>query len=278
MNAAFLINPGLRKQFDAATARRGEGIAWTRRGWPIDSFAAIGRTWIDAAADVPYYRDLVATGSAPARIESWRDVAAVPVLTRRLLQDRPGEFIRRSGPPASFMTTAGSTGTPLRMGMDQGERDLMRVVKLAAWQAFGYDRSSRLFLIWGHAHLLGTGWKGRVNHLKRRLADAALGYRRVDAYRLTVESCAAHAEALIAFRPIGPDRLRIGARSVRALHARLPRAIPAAWPAIRAGHRRSAAASGLARSARRSFWLSGGAGVRRGRVRPGGVQGWHRAV
>jgi phenylacetate-coenzyme A ligase PaaK-like adenylate-forming protein len=51
--------------------------------------------------------------------------------------------------------------------------------------------------------LLGTGWKGRVNHVKRRLADAALGYRRVDAYRLTSRSCAAHAEALIAFRPIG---------------------------------------------------------------------------
>ena len=53
--------------------------------------------------------------------------------------------------------------------MNQAERDLMRVVKLAAWQAFGYTQSSRLFLIWGHAHLLGTGWRGRINHVKRRL-------------------------------------------------------------------------------------------------------------
>ena len=219
MNAAFLINPGLRKQFDEATARRGEGEGVDALRLVDQQLAAIGKCWIDAVADLPYYGGLVAAGLAPARIESWRDVAALPLLTRRILQDRPGEFIRRSGPPASFMTTAGSTGTPLRIGMDQGERDLMRIVKLAAWQAFGYDRSSRLFLIWGHAHLLGTGWKGRVNHLKRRLADAALGYRRVDAYRLTETSCAAHAEALIAFRPIG----LIGYASALDLFARYTR-------------------------------------------------------
>ncbi len=203
MNPAFLINPGLRKQFDDATARRGQADHVDGRQLADRQLAAIGRSWTDAVADLPYYGGLVSAGSAPPRIESWRDVEALPILTRRILQDRPAGFIRRSGRPASFMTTAGSTGTPLRIGMNQAERDLMRIVKLAAWQAFGYDRSSRLFLIWGHAHLLGTGWKGRVNHLRRRLADAALGYRRVDAYRLTEAACAEHAESLIAFRPIG---------------------------------------------------------------------------
>jgi phenylacetate-CoA ligase len=219
MNPAFLINPGLRQQFEQATARRGEGERVDPQLLADQQLTAIGKCWADAVADLPYYGNLVAAGSAPARIESWRDVAALPLLTRRILQDRPAEFIRRSGLPESFMTTAGSTGTPLRIGMNQAERDLMRIVKLAAWQAFGYDRSSRLFLIWGHAHLLGTGWKGRVNHLKRRLADAALGYRRVDAYRLTEASCVAHADALIAFRPIG----LIGYASALDLFARYTR-------------------------------------------------------
>ena len=203
MSAAFLINAGLRKQFDAARARRQDSHRSTAAILADTQLRALRQTWQDAAHDVPYYRALVASGRAPAVIESWQDVAALPILTRRLLQDQPEAFIRRSGPPAGVMTTAGSTGTPLTMGMNQAERDLMRVVKLAAWQSFGYDQSSRLFLVWGHAHLLGTGWKGRVSHLKRRLADAALGYRRVDAYRLTAESCARHAETLLAFRPIG---------------------------------------------------------------------------
>ena len=141
------------------------------------------------------------------------------------------------------MRTAGSTGTPLSVGMNQAERDLMRVVKMSAWQAFGYDRSSRLFLIWGHAHLLGTGWMGRVKHVKRRLADAALGYRRVDAYRLTTGSCAAYAEELIAFRPVG----LIGYASALDLFARYTTAyrdrFRALGLALRAGHRRGAAAA-----------------------------------
>jgi phenylacetate-CoA ligase len=201
MNPAFLINADLRRQFEKAAARRAESA-------PTSSLAdrqllAISRVWTDAVADLPYYGRLVSEQRAPQALRSWDEVKALPILTRRILQDHAAEFMRRSGPPESFMTTAGSTGTPLRIGMNQGERDLMRVVKLSAWQSFGYDQSSRLFLIWGHAHLLGTGWKGKVNHLKRRLADAALGYRRVDAYRLTMESCATYAEELIAFRPIG---------------------------------------------------------------------------
>ncbi len=203
MNPAFLINPELSRQFNEAAARRGLGSRPDSSLLASRQLAALRNAWADAVADVPYYASLVSAKLAPPVIDTWQDATAIPVLTRQALQERPSEFIRRSGPPASFMTTAGSTGTPLRIGMNQPERDLMRVVKLAAWQAFGYERSSRLFLIWGHAHLLGTGWKGKVNHLKRRLADAALGYRRVDAYRLTMESCAAYAEELLAFKPIG---------------------------------------------------------------------------
>jgi phenylacetate-coenzyme A ligase PaaK-like adenylate-forming protein len=200
VNPAFLLNADLRRQFDEATARR-SGSSAVAGAEP--QLAALGRVWADAAADVPYYARLVGEKIAPASIRSWDEVRSLPILTRSILQEHAPEFIRRSGPPESYMTTAGSTGTPLRVGMNQAERDLMRVVKLSAWQSFGYTPSSRLFLIWGHAHLLGTGWQGKVNHLKRRLADAALGYRRVDAYRLTVASCQAYAEELIAFRPIG---------------------------------------------------------------------------
>lgn len=164
---------------------------------------ALRSVWADASSDVPYYRGLVEAGRAPRVIESWSDLQGMPVLTRRILQDRAAEFIRTSRAPQSFMKTAGSTGEPLKIGMDQAERDLMRVVKLAEWQSFGYTQSSRLFLIWGHGHLLGTGWRGRLNHAKRKLTDAFLGYQRVDAYRLDRASSEAYAEALIRFRPIG---------------------------------------------------------------------------
>jgi phenylacetate-CoA ligase len=177
--------------------------ASSRADWSQLQLEAVRLRWLDAASDIPYYSDLVTTGNAPAEIRSWADFQSIPVLTRQVIQDRPRDFLRRSAPPKGFVTTAGSTGTPLRFGMNQECRDLMRIVKLTAWMDFGYTPASRLFLIWGHAHLLGTGWKGRLNHLKRKAADAILGYQRVDAYRLNRASCLEYAERLVRFRPLG---------------------------------------------------------------------------
>ena len=199
----LLLPKAVRRRFHAAEARREALSAVPESQWAHRQLQALRETWADATSDIPYYTGLVSSGQAPRTIHTWAEFQAVPVLNRQLLQERPADFLRRSGPPDSVMKTAGSTGVPLRIGMNQAERDRMRIVKLAAWQAFGYTKASRLFLIWGHAHLLGTGWRGQVNHLKRKATDALLGYRRVDAYRLNRASCEAYAEALLRFRPLG---------------------------------------------------------------------------
>lgn len=200
MSPRLFLNLKSRRDFLAATQRRLAAAPADLAAWQM---AAVCRIWSDAIADVPYYGELVASGRAPREIGSWADFRSIPILTRQELQDRPASFLRRSEPPDGFAVTAGSTGTPLRVGMNQAERDRMRIVKLAAWQEFGYTPSSRLFLIWGHSHLLGTGWRGRINHLRRKAADWALGYQRVDAYRLSPAVCAHYAEQLLRCRPLG---------------------------------------------------------------------------
>ena len=202
MNLSQRFSPHLRRQWHLAVARRAK-VPLPAAELAALQLSALKQTWSEATTHIPYYRSLVDTATAPARIETWDDLRAIPVLTRRILQERSHEFVRRSGPPQSIMKTAGSTGQPLRIGMNQAERDLMRVVKLAEWQSFGYTPSSRLFLIWGHGHLLGTGWSGRLNHVRRKFTDAYLGYQRVDAYRLNRPACEAFAEALLKFRPLG---------------------------------------------------------------------------
>ena len=199
----LLLSRKLRRDFRAASERRVTVAASATVNWSSSQLAAIRQVWADAVTDIPYYAELVASGRAPREICSWDDFKVIPVLTREAIQDQPSDFLRRSGLPHDFTKTAGSTGTPLRLGMTQAERDRIRIVKLAAWLQFGYTPASRLFLIWGHAHLLGTGWNGKVNHLKRKVADAFLGYRRVNAYRLNRASCVEHAEKLLRFRPLG---------------------------------------------------------------------------
>ena len=92
MNAAFLSSPSWRRHFAAATERR-------LQPQPMDSevaafqLAAVQRAWADAVADIPYYSGLVASGAAPPVCRDWNDVTRLPVLTRRLLQENPAEFI-----------------------------------------------------------------------------------------------------------------------------------------------------------------------------------------
>lgn len=224
MDLSLLLSPTLRRQWRGAIARR-DATAKAPADWAAQHLEGVRRSWADAVADIPYYSSLVAAGEAPSRIGSWDEFRDIPPLTREVLQRRRADFTRRSGPPPALVTTAGSTGTPLKIGVSQDERELMRIVKLGEWQAFGYTPGSRLFLIWGHAHLLGTGWQGRLNHLRRRLADAFLGYRRVDAYLLTPTFCERYAEALLRFHPVGvigyASALDLFARYATAYRARL---------------------------------------------------------
>jgi phenylacetate-coenzyme A ligase PaaK-like adenylate-forming protein len=192
-----------KEQFAEAQRRRETLARITDAEIPDRQMESLRRIWSDAVNDIPYYASLVADGRAPGTITAWDELRDIPVLDRPILQQHPELFVRKSAAPDGYTRTAGSTGDPIRIGMNQAERDLMRVVKLSAWQDLGYTYGARLFLIWGHSHLLGTGWRGRLNHLKRRAADAMLGYRRVDAYRLNPETCARYAEELLQFRPIG---------------------------------------------------------------------------
>jgi phenylacetate-coenzyme A ligase PaaK-like adenylate-forming protein len=141
--------------------------------------------WRDAVADVPYYGRLVREGRAPAEIVTWDDFRAIPELTREILQDRAEEFVRVSGPPDLTRMTGGSTGNPVKFGVWHSEDEVIRMLKLVLWTRTGYQLGDRIFLIWGHGHLFGTGWRRSWAYFHRKCKDAFLGYKRVDAYKLS---------------------------------------------------------------------------------------------
>jgi phenylacetate-CoA ligase len=162
----------------------------------------VQQLWANAVKRVPCYQKLVASGQAPAELKSWSDFSAIPILDRATLQAQQDNFVC-DAPPDQNRMTGGSTGVPVKIGVWKRESDHHRVAKLMLWGKMGYRPSDRLFLIWGHAHLLGTGIQGALNDLLRRLKDRALGYKRVNAYTLSPERCAEIARKLIAFKPVG---------------------------------------------------------------------------
>lgn len=169
----------------------------------LHQLSSVKAVWSDCINHVPYYRTLVKRGLAPAAIESWDDFHHIPPLTRDILRDCPDQFLRQSSVPDAFRMTGGSSGTPVRFGVWNSESQSLRIVKLALWAEAGYRPSSKLFLIWGHAHLLGKGWERHFNHFVRKLKDKIIGYYRVDAYSLSAEFCEVIARKLLRYRPVG---------------------------------------------------------------------------
>jgi phenylacetate-coenzyme A ligase PaaK-like adenylate-forming protein len=66
---------------------------------------------------------------------------------------------------------------------------------------YGITPASRLFMIWGHSHLLGTGARKWLNGRLRMVKDNLLGYYRFSAYDLQEQLLRRAAEELIRFRP-----------------------------------------------------------------------------
>ena len=90
---------------------------------------------------------------------------------------------------------------PLRVPVWKSEA---RIASQDLWYArswFGISPADRLFMIWGHSHLLGNGMTGRINGLTRNWKDRLLGYQRWPAYVIGDAELRSAAEAMLRFRP-----------------------------------------------------------------------------
>ena len=202
MNLAKII-PAARQDFAAASMYLRHKSERTIEEIVASQLKQIARVWEDAVADVPYYAQLVSAGNAPDKIVTWADFAAIPILDRATIRENERQFIRASGPPDGFMQTAGSTGNPIRFGVQHSEGRPQRVVKQATWIECGYQLGADLVLIWGHSHLLGAGWRRWVNHAIRTAKDQLIGYHRANAYTLGAEECIGIARQIVRIRPVG---------------------------------------------------------------------------
>ena len=122
-------------------------------------------------------------------------------MDRGTLQRHRADLVSTDRPPELTTATGGSTGEPIQVGKWHSES---RVAAGDLWSArgwFGVAPHDRLFLLWGHSHLLGTGLSGFAQRTLRTAKDAALGYRRHSAYDLSREGLRGAGRALIAHRP-----------------------------------------------------------------------------
>lgn len=181
----------VRTALNRATRRRLEGetraIADAGRGGAATlQLARLNAAWKHAVETIPAYRALADRLNAADGFASLSEFAAkTPVLEKADLAAGATasaarfDFVRRTG---------GATGAPTHLPAWRSEHAVERASAALARTRHGLALAHRVVLIWGHTHLLGDGWRGRLNAVLRMLKDRALGYTRLSAYDVTPEA------------------------------------------------------------------------------------------
>lgn len=162
--------------------------------------AAFNRVWKDARENVPFYGEWQRKYKLPNTIESLSELVQWPILTKRDLQ-QVDQFKRTNSPlPKGWIMTGGSTGEPLRLPSwgDGGETAISQGI---GRERYGILPGDRTFLLWGHRHLYGKGFRRIKNILRRNLKDALLNMKRVSAYDLSAVAMHAAYAAMKRFQP-----------------------------------------------------------------------------
>ncbi|MBI1883155.1 MAG: hypothetical protein HYS08_02985 [Chlamydiae bacterium] len=197
--------------------RRFRALKWERclldqrdsynRSWNPDVASAwqlvrFNRIWQAVCQDIPYYRRLRCENHLPLEFSDWKEFRErVPVLERRTVKEQVHALIGRASSIRSWKSTGGSTAEPIRIPIGRLEVSTAAEDLWFARAWYGVGPSDKLFLIWGHSHLLGKGWRGWLKGVKRRWVDALLGYYRYSAYDLSEDALDRAAEALLKFQP-----------------------------------------------------------------------------
>jgi phenylacetate-coenzyme A ligase PaaK-like adenylate-forming protein len=163
---------------------------------------SLNRVWASASAHVPYWRALRESEGLPARWESLEQFASrLPGTDKSTLQQQGSALRSEQRPPELQKMTGGSTAEPVQIPKWKSEIAATRANLWLGRGRYGIEPHHRLFMLWGHSHLLGTGVRGFVNARRQELADWLLGYCRFSAYDMRPEAMRRALERMLSFRP-----------------------------------------------------------------------------
>ena len=176
---------------------------WRRERIDAHQLGCINAIWAEAAAAVPYYRNLKATLALPDRFDSlcsYRE--RVPLLTKTMLREAgSAAFLSERAPRGRWMRTGGSTGQPVSIfwSHDDYRRALRARYRFYARCGAGiFDRT--VFLWGGELNAMRTS-SGRLRCARQWAMDRLRNRLRLSAYQIESADLRAHLRRIAAFRP-----------------------------------------------------------------------------
>ena len=148
----------------------------------LEKFNAV---WADAVANVPFYAEWKTRHGLPDRISDLKELATWPILEKKDLILNREKLVRRDVTRFHESVTGGATGEPLHFRTMPGESDAVTANKWIGWARMGICPDSRMFLLWGHRHFYGQGWKSNLKFKVRQFKDWMTNHKRADATDLS---------------------------------------------------------------------------------------------
>ena len=197
---ARLRSRSLRREMDALAPHYASPVSEPAR--VAHQLERLNRVWRETCLLVPYYADLARRLDLPREWSSLEQfVARVPATGRAALQESREAMTSTARPPELWGATGGSTAKPVQIPRWKSEDDFTRANTWLGRSWYGVAPEDRLFLLWGHSHLLGTGIRGWINARRRELNDRLIGYHRFSAYDISDAAMRDAVERILAFRP-----------------------------------------------------------------------------
>jgi phenylacetate-CoA ligase len=145
-----------------------------------------------------FYRERMdAVGLRPEDVRTLEDVARLPALEKKDIQEQRDRLVAQGWPAADLIPnqTGGSTGRPLSFFLSRERKCSRAAATLRHNRWAGWDVGDRVALLWGAPRDAAQGWRAR---LRRRLLERQLF---LDVAHVTEAKLADFHRALWRFRP-----------------------------------------------------------------------------
>jgi phenylacetate-CoA ligase len=182
--------------------RRGQTKAFVRQVSDATSrLEKFNTIWKDAYVNVPFYKEWKEKYSLPDEILSLSELKEWPILEKKDLILNKDKLVRLDIKKFHESVTGGATGEPLQFRTMPGESDAVTMNKWIGWARMGIYPDSRCFLLWGHRHFYGQGFKSNLKFAWRQFKDWMTNNLRVDATDLSLAALKKDVIKLIRFKP-----------------------------------------------------------------------------
>ncbi|GGN66870.1 phenylacetate--CoA ligase family protein [Oceanobacillus indicireducens] len=163
--------------------------------------AKFNRIWSNIIKNVPFYNELAIKKEVPLHINSVDDFNNIPIIDRSYVKKYIEKFSDSSREPDAWVTTGGSTGTPLKYPSWKNQSKQYESNIWYARDFYNIKRSDRMFRLWGHSHTLGSGISKYKKIISFKIGLPLIGYKRFSAYDLSDEQLREAGAQILQFKP-----------------------------------------------------------------------------